>query len=525
MCGGAANSCSHNLDSIGEHAWPPDGIAILGFPVGSAAFVEAHAAGRLAEETELWGALPAVPDLQCAWQILIQSASPRCNHMLRALPPSASAAYAQGHDEGMWQAVDALMAGLPGTDAAKTAAKHIASLPMRLGGLGVRSATRTALAAYWASWADALPMLAARCPAVCSYIVEALEGIPNENCLQELVVASEHLRSEGFLCMPAWSALADGTKPEQQPAEFESGEWHQGWQFYASSTREHFFRRRGILASSCSSYQAHLRSRSGPGAASALMGCPTLPEFVIEPHALRALILDRVRLPFPLTDIVCEGCGAELDNAGFHRSNCMLSGRVRKRARPLELAAARVCKEAGAKVQTDVFLRNLNMAVHPSDNRRIEVIASELPCFAGAQLAIDVTLRTSCTARGAPKSRADVSNGVVCDAARYDKERKYPELLEARRCKLVVLALEVGGRFSKETMTFLEELAWARGRSAPIALRFSACLAWRRRWSRVLGVAAATAWASSVLAPAEECTATFADGECPCDGDIWSREA
>ena len=39
-----------------------------------------------------------------------------------------------------------------------------ARLPLRLGGLGLRSATRTAFAAYWASWADALPMLKARLP-------------------------------------------------------------------------------------------------------------------------------------------------------------------------------------------------------------------------------------------------------------------------------------------------------------------------------------------------------------------------
>ena len=35
---------------------------------------------RLAEERRLWEAIPHVPGLQCAWQILLQSSSPRANH-------------------------------------------------------------------------------------------------------------------------------------------------------------------------------------------------------------------------------------------------------------------------------------------------------------------------------------------------------------------------------------------------------------------------------------------------------------
>ena len=38
-------------------------------------------------------------------------------------------------------------------------AGQLATLPMRLGGAGLRSAERTAPAAYWASVADALPRL------------------------------------------------------------------------------------------------------------------------------------------------------------------------------------------------------------------------------------------------------------------------------------------------------------------------------------------------------------------------------
>eukprot|EP00973_Karenia_brevis_P009929 1341338-Karenia_brevis.AAC.1 len=43
-------------------------------------------------------------------------------------------------------------------------ARQIAELPTRLGGIGLRSAARHAPAAYWAGWADALPMLLERRP-------------------------------------------------------------------------------------------------------------------------------------------------------------------------------------------------------------------------------------------------------------------------------------------------------------------------------------------------------------------------
>ena len=32
-------------------------------------------------------AIPSVPDLQCAWQLLLQCAGPRCHHLLRTVPP------------------------------------------------------------------------------------------------------------------------------------------------------------------------------------------------------------------------------------------------------------------------------------------------------------------------------------------------------------------------------------------------------------------------------------------------------
>ena len=52
-------------------------------------------------------------------------------------------------------------------------------------------------------------------------------------------------------------------------------------------------------------------------------------------------------------------------------------------------------------------------------------------------------------------------------AARRKREQTYPELLAAGRCRLVVLAFEVGGRWSDESLDFVRRLARAKARSQP----------------------------------------------------------
>ena len=47
-------------------------------------------------------------DLQCAWQIMVQCAGPRC-HFVRTVPPSESGAYAEGHDTGMMETMRFLL--------------------------------------------------------------------------------------------------------------------------------------------------------------------------------------------------------------------------------------------------------------------------------------------------------------------------------------------------------------------------------------------------------------------------------
>ena len=58
---------------------------------------------------------------------------------------------------------------------------------MRLGGLGLRSASRMSHAAYWASWADSLQMIAQRLPTVAAKVLANLADDQEAvGCLRQL---------------------------------------------------------------------------------------------------------------------------------------------------------------------------------------------------------------------------------------------------------------------------------------------------------------------------------------------------
>ena len=79
--------------------------------------------------------IPRVPDLQCSWQLLVQSAGPRANHVIQTLPPELS------------ECALAFLGQMSGQNKLDRA-KIVASLPMRMGGLGLRSASRCARAVH-----------------------------------------------------------------------------------------------------------------------------------------------------------------------------------------------------------------------------------------------------------------------------------------------------------------------------------------------------------------------------------------
>ena len=89
-----------HVEKMGRDVWNCDGIKMLGTSLGTAHFVASLVEERIA--------------------------------------------YARQHDEGMWATVQATLKEVPGSEHELRSAEQMATLPMRMGRLGMRSASRCA---------------------------------------------------------------------------------------------------------------------------------------------------------------------------------------------------------------------------------------------------------------------------------------------------------------------------------------------------------------------------------------------
>ena len=350
-------------------------------------------------------------------------------------------------------------------------------MPLAQGGLGLQSATATAPAAYWASWADTLPTLARQLPAFTARVQDFFSNPARAPpSIQAAHQAAGTLSANGWN-PPTWHDLTNGTSPPR-PADIPHEEpTARGRQHKAANVIQTRCRAQLFTALDPASSQAMLTSQAGPHSSRAFTTIPFRPDFHYPSHLFRILLLRRPRLPLQLAAQTCRR-RRTLDLLGDHRAACAQSGVLQSRGGALERAAARVCREAGARVTTHTLLSDLNVpSVDRFDNRGIEVIANGLPLH-----------------------------------------RAYPELLRGGRCKLVVVALEVAERWSTEAASFIRQLAQTRCRAAP-ALQTATAQAYIARWSALLTHAAQTAFAKSLLFE-DLRLHTAGDGESPLLSDL-----
>ena len=188
---------------------------MLGTPLGDAAFVESQLEMKVAQQRTLLERIPAVPDLQSAWLLLLRCALARANYLLRVVEPQAVAEYARSHDDGIWQCLCTILHISPDLSPDTRSA---ANLPLVHGGVGLRSACRVSVAACWASWADCLPMMYARHPHVAERFIVQLEGSQTPSLGAAAASARALSGSMGFE-PPSLRALAEGVRPDSREPE------------------------------------------------------------------------------------------------------------------------------------------------------------------------------------------------------------------------------------------------------------------------------------------------------------------
>ena len=301
--------------------------------------------------------------------------------------------------------------------------------------------------------------------------------------------AAVYLRAQGVEVPPWETAAGPAGAPPHAPRGDEGADHLRGWQRHAASACDE----RALFSHLSPASRALLLWQAGPHSSRALSVLPTHEELIISSAQFRVLPLR------PLAPGRCH-CRGHFDALGDHRAACATAGVLPARAIPLERALARVCRKAGARVAQNVRLADMNVDAPVQDTRRIEVVCNGLPLRHGAQLAVDATIVSPVTRAGEARANADTRPGLAHDQTAQRKRRHtYPELERARRCRLVVFGVEVGGRWSREATQFVRLMARARAAAAPAALHVTARGAWVQRWSGILSVAAQRAFATSLL--------------------------
>ena len=196
--------------------------------------------------------------------------------------------------------------------------------------------------------------------------------------------------------------FARARPPLRDPLEFEPGGQRDGWPHEAAIRVDFHFRDISLFSRIPEGARALIRSQAMAGLA--FSETPSTRLTRLEPHVIRTL-LRRLRQPLPLSDRLCR-CGRPLDPTGHHRAACARAGVLGKRGFALESAAARVCREAGGRVSTNLLMREMDGAPNVEDGRRLEVVVDGLPLFGGRQIAVDTTLVGALHGDGSPRRGA-----------------------------------------------------------------------------------------------------------------------
>ena len=157
------------------------------------------------------------------------------------------------------------------------------------------------------------------------------------------------LQNVGF-DVPTWAALAQGAHPFNPEGEEDSTAPRTGWQ-RPTTSRLHEQCISEMWPAFSDTEKALMLSQSCPMSGEPFTCFPS--------QSFRLLLLRRLRLSLPFTARRCR-CGRPLDSSGHHRAACARVGVLGRRGFALESAAARVCREAGGKVMTNILVRDMD---------------------------------------------------------------------------------------------------------------------------------------------------------------------
>ena len=369
----------------------------------------------------------------------------------------------------------------------------------------MRSSTLLSPAAYWAAWADILPIIAERVPELAERVLAELERRDSRiHCVAQTAAAEAAVTGPDFPLKPSWRDLIAGARPPEPDPEWEEepGQWPHGWQFHASLGRITHYRENVVLPSLDTKGQALLRSRSGAHAGDHITALPTCKFTTASPQRMNGMLRRRARLPLAIGRRHCAATrcqDVDLDEFGDHPAACPRTGALRRRGAAVERAFRPLWEEAPVHASEHPLVHELVPTVPEEDGRQADVFVRGMSIGSGRPVVGDMCMGSVLHANGTPYPGAATLDGRAIGRLTDQKHDKYPELVASDRVHYVVLACEEGGRWGPDVFAVVRDLVNLKVAPIHPLLRRSAALAYTRRWWSILAMGAQSAAIDCIL--------------------------
>ena len=388
---------------------------------------------------------PELP-IQVAMLLLRLSAVPRIGFLTSVIPPRLLDAHARRFDELVFSTF-IKKCGLPSN--LPNAAKYVTTLPVRLGGLGLRSAAAIAIPAYYCSFT-----LAVR---------DIIDGVIPVEKRQELLLPGNSQApfvTELYRC---WKVLSDEgvtTGPKGLLPPTPEGLWNVGAGNVDTSKQGDIVA--FLTTSDVASYlrapttilrdRQRLISASATNASAWLTAIPSTPELAMSDTDYSLAVRHRLGLPCADGLPVKCACDVVLTSDLSHFHSCRLQKRTAITARHdfIVRTLAKLFRQVGAVVHVEP-------RIYGSERLRPDLDIT----FPDQSLMVDVAV----THPAAP-SRNSTNPLAAAGVAEQAKFAKYQELASKRAATFLPFVLESYGAIGRHSQQVLKILQVAAANSA-----------------------------------------------------------
>mmetsp|Transcript_2547 Transcript_2547/g.5878 ORF Transcript_2547/g.5878 Transcript_2547/m.5878 type:complete len:633 (+) Transcript_2547:396-2294(+) len=389
---------------------PQDGLRLLGSLLGSEEAARTHSHAKVADVAQAMALLPELEDPQTALLLLRQCLLPRLEYVLETSTTSELGNAPESFDESTLLCVEQIL-GMGLTPPARSQAQ----LPIRMGGLGLRSAALVAPAAYIGSRV-----------ATHRLVGKILRAAPVDTSRDLKASITSSLAA---FPLPPASPAPEAARPNAAALEKEENPRQKLLEWADSSTKER------LAGAATPRDRARLLSAAGAQAGAFLHALPLAHDRLrLHPAEIRVAIGFRLGLTL-LPEHQCPECGEPLDPGGDHAVSCSHGGDRISRHNLLGRILGSALASAGHPPRYE------DPNIVPSRDRPADI--STPGWTTGRPTAFDVTVVS-------PTAPSNVTNaakeqGATAAAAETLKNRKYDEVCRQAGVQFWPMAIETFG--------------------------------------------------------------------------------